>query len=181
MGDAQDKYREALEKAGGLVREGKEGTKEFTDATEDLVKAKGDLNFREKEFAESADISITALRLIAEEIGLTEDQTRKLIDANITLNNTTLVGFSRDTGTIRRFAHGGVVPGPVGAPVPAILHGGEVVLNQRQQAAVVNGAGGCGATVNIFVEGSVLSESDLVVAVRDGLVELERVNGSTGL
>lgn len=41
------------------------------------------------------------------------------------------------------FRHGGVVPGQPGAPVPAVLHGGEVVLSRDQVQALSNaGTGG---------------------------------------
>jgi phage-related protein len=35
------------------------------------------------------------------------------------------------------FALGGVVPGPAGAPINAIIHGGEVVLNAKEQARLL--------------------------------------------
>jgi hypothetical protein len=41
-----------------------------------------------------------------------------------------------DSRLVPEFATGGVVPGPFGSRVPAVLHAGEVVLNARQQAAV---------------------------------------------
>ena len=44
---------------------------------------------------------------------------------------------------IQSYAQGGVVPGPVGAPVPAIVHGGERILTPEQQ-------GGEGETINEF-------------------------------
>lgn len=48
-----------------------------------------------------------------------------------------------------KFAEGGIVPGPIGQPQPAIVHSGEVVLNQRQQAALLNGMGGGGMNLHI--------------------------------
>jgi phage-related protein len=45
------------------------------------------------------------------------------------------------------FADGGVVPGAIGAPVPALVHGGEVILNPQQQARVRGMiAGGVGSS-----------------------------------
>ncbi len=58
------------------------------------------------------------------------------------------------------FAHGGIVPGPVGAPIMAMVHGGERILRSGQ-------AGG-GTTINITVRGSVMSEGDLIRTVRSG-------------
>lgn len=65
------------------------------------------------------------------------------------------------------FAMGGVVPGPIGAPVPAILHGGERVLRGGQ-------AGGGQVNVCLHVHGAVLSERELVRSVREGLIRLNR-------
>lgn len=49
-------------------------------------------------------------------------------------------------GAVHRFADGGFVPGSAGSPVPAIVHGGELILNQRQQAAAfLGGTGARGA------------------------------------
>jgi phage-related protein len=61
---------------------------------------------------------------------------------------------------------GGVVPGPVGQAVPAIVHGGEVVLNPRQQSSLVmamsNGGGAPGrGDVNVTVNGSNLDAHDV--------------------
>ncbi|MCY3800745.1 MAG: hypothetical protein OXG46_04120 [Chloroflexi bacterium] len=67
----------------------------------------------------------------------------------------------------QRFELGGVVPGPVGAPVPAILHGGERVLRSGQ-------SGGGPINVCLHVHGAVLSERELVRSVREGLIRLNR-------
>ena len=70
-------------------------------------------------------------------------------------------------GGVPGFAMGGVVPGPVGVPVPAILHGGERVLRSGQ-------AGGGPVNVCLHVHGAVLSERELVRSVREGLIRLNR-------
>jgi len=51
-------------------------------------------------------------------------------------------------GSLNPFADGGVVPGRVGAAVPILAHGGEVVLNPNQQAGVAAliGRGGVGSS-----------------------------------
>ena len=67
----------------------------------------------------------------------------------------------------QRFELGGVVPGPIGAPVPALLHGGERVLRSGQ-------AGGGPVNVCLHVHGAVLSERELVRSVREGLIRLNR-------
>jgi hypothetical protein len=49
------------------------------------------------------------------------------------------------------FANGGFVPGPAGMPQLAFVHGGELVLNPRQQAAL----GGSGGDVYVSMPGPV--------------------------
>jgi len=46
------------------------------------------------------------------------------------------------------FADGGVVPGALGAPMPVLAHGGEVILNDAQQRALLSG--GTGRTEQVF-------------------------------
>lgn len=48
------------------------------------------------------------------------------------------------------FDNGGVVPGPIGAPRLAVVHGGEVVLNSSQQRAMAGG----GTVYNIDARGA---------------------------
>lgn len=63
---------------------------------------------------------------------------------------------------------GGVVPGPLGDPVRAIVHGGEVILNSEQQQAI-RGAIGGGLTVNVYPQNVVGSVSDLIEQIRQAL------------
>jgi len=44
---------------------------------------------------------------------------------------------------------GGMVPGGIGLPVPAIVHGGEMILNPKQQAALFGKGAGNNVTVQI--------------------------------
>lgn len=60
-----------------------------------------------------------------------------------------LGGFFSGIGSILGFQGGGRVPGPEGAPQLAIVHGGEVVLNRRQQAGLDSEGGGTNVTFNI--------------------------------
>lgn len=110
----------------------------------------------------------------------------------------TPVGTNAPAGTAptRRgrlsFADGGIVPGPQGAPVPALVHGGEMVLNQGQQQQVmsmlapvvssqtlnvnVRHSGGFTAT-GLGDSGAQLSQSiqmDTVEAVRIALQRVKR-------
>ncbi len=57
------------------------------------------------------------------------------------------------------FATGGVVPGPAGAPILAIVHGGEQILTKDQQAAG-------GGTTNITLIGSTVTADDIFRAAR---------------
>jgi hypothetical protein len=68
-------------------------------------------------------------------------------------------------------ASGGIVPGPVGAPVPIIAHGGEAFA----------GVGGFGTNVTVNVYGSVTSEYDLADTIREQLLKLKGRNVTTGL
>lgn len=43
-----------------------------------------------------------------------------------------LYGIEKDTGKLPSFDVGGVVPGPIGAPMQAIIHGGEAIFNPGQ-------------------------------------------------
>jgi len=69
------------------------------------------------------------------------------------------------------FEYGGIVPGPIGQPVPVIAHGGEKFL----------GANGGGAPViNINVSGSVITERELGEFVRRYLYGNQNQNYSLG-
>ena len=68
---------------------------------------------------------------------------------------------------LQPFQLGGVVPGPIGAPMPALLHGGERVLRSGQ-------SGGGPTNVTLHVHGNVVSERELVRSVREGLIRLNR-------
>ncbi len=39
-------------------------------------------------------------------------------------------------GPVIRFAEGGILPGPVGAPLFAMVHGGETIRNPSQEAKI---------------------------------------------
>ena len=71
-----------------------------------------------------------------------------------------MIGFldaarARQHGLIQQlndFGHGGVVPGAMGAPMVATVHGGERILTPKQQG---------GMTLNLTVQGDVLGMDDL--------------------
>lgn len=63
-------------------------------------------------------------------------------------------GFRHGAG----FQHGGIVPGPVGEPVPIIAHGGERVVPRT--GVDVNRGGGGGTTININFNGTVMMDDE---------------------
>lgn len=69
------------------------------------------------------------------------------------------------------FANGGTVGGPVGAPVLAMVHGGETITPP--------GRGG-GTSVTVIVQGSVVTERQLVDAVHSGLLRKQSRGGPLG-
>jgi len=69
------------------------------------------------------------------------------------------------------FQRGGIVPGPIGKPVPVIAHGGEVFAGAR---------GGFGPTVNVYVSGSVVTETDLAERLREVFIGIKSRNVTTG-
>lgn len=76
------------------------------------------------------------------------------------------------------FQAGGTVPGPVGAPMLAVVHGGEEIT----PVGGGRGRGGGGDIyVNVVVSGSVTSERNLTSTIYEGLLEVKRRQGSLGL
>ena len=84
-------------------------------------------------------------------------------------------GASGYTGNIHtpglQMALGGIVPGPIGMPVFATIHGGELVippggLGGHSQRSVVAAATGGGVTNHFHIAGSVISERELFNIVR---------------
>lgn len=67
--------------------------------------------------------------------------------------------------------HGGIVPGPIGQPVPIIAHGGE------QFAGVGNTLG---TTINVNVAGSVIAERDLAATIREEFLKIKNRNSTLG-
>ena len=91
-----------------------------------------------------------------------------------------------DDEHIPEFAHGGVVPGARGEPTLALVHGGEQILPSG--AGVGGGGGYAGAqtgvpstVINLSVYGTVLTPTDLVDAIHNGLLAKKRGLGTLGL
>jgi TP901 family phage tail tape measure protein len=83
---------------------------------------------------------------------------------------------------IGQFASGGPIPGPTGAPALAVVHGGEFVVPAN--GALISTPSTTAAsttTIHVTVNGSVLTEDDLVSAIHKGLLRKQRTSGSLGL
>lgn len=77
-------------------------------------------------------------------------------------------------GTIIGFHEGGVVPGPIGAPQLAVVHGGEVIANPHNPSALQMDSGG----TTIVFEGPVMGSGEIERAVRAALASNGRRGGS---
>lgn len=86
------------------------------------------------------------------------------------------------------FQSGGIVPGSFLEPVPAIVHGGEMILNPSQQerlfslldggGATSTGSTGGGPVVNVYIDGRQIMEGILVEVAERG--RFGRVSGLGG-
>ena len=140
----------------------------------------------------STDNINATISMLARSLGLTADEARDVLVQLGILDGTDIwfsingswnippppvgflpndISFTTPSG-IMGFADGGIVPGPIGAPMPAIVHGGEEVIPVRDRQR------GGGTTVNVTVEGSVATERDLAVGVARQLERL-RKSGAT--
>lgn len=63
------------------------------------------------------------------------------------------------------FAEGGVVPGALGAPVPAIVHGGETIIPAGQSGGIT-----------IFITGNTILNEDMVQYIGDSLMNRLKLN-----
>jgi exonuclease VII small subunit len=101
------------------------------------------------------------------------DQLLKLLGSTLLSSNAAFAGFAGSPfagpavpGRVPGFQHGGTVPGPVGAPMLAVVHGGERITQA-----------GATSTVNIYVGGSIIAERDLADTVRRALIDQARRGG----
>lgn len=95
------------------------------------------------------------------------------------------VGVDLPDNPIPRFHSGGIVPGSPGEEVLAILQAGERVIPANgagipRISAGMSAVGGAGASVYVTVQGSVITEKQLVDAIHEGLLRKQRA-GSLGL
>lgn len=75
-------------------------------------------------------------------------------------------------GAIPEFQGGGIVPGPLGSPMLARVHGGEMIMPPGRMPM--------GATYNVqvHVHGSVIAERDLAAVVREELYDIQEENAT---
>lgn len=76
-------------------------------------------------------------------------------------------------GKVLGFAEGGVVPGPIGAPQLAVVHGGETVTPPGGKLG-----GGDVINISVYNQGSVLSERNLVDTINSALLKGYRLHSS---
>ncbi len=189
--DAVEKYRLKLDEVRSMQRDGVTDGEDYRLKLLELFDAQGDLNYATASF-DAADME-TALRELGTQLGFQEQDVQDLIDWLNQLDQTTAnpvvtthyteVGGSLPPGVgpnlppgIGLYQSGGMVPGPEGRPQAAIVHGGEMVLNRQQQAAVFSGRGIGGGGIHVHA-GAIVTEQqveDLIIRV---LTKYDRRNG----
>jgi hypothetical protein len=129
-----------------LAAEGKEGTEEYAAALFDFVSATTDASIAQGALSDTMTAdggAVSAFREAAEAAGLTKDQIDRLIGSLETLTASPWhvrvsggvgAGFTT-AGGLRGFQHGGVVPGRIGEPQLAVVHGGEEITNPHDPSA----------------------------------------------
>lgn len=85
------------------------------------------------------------VRAIETMAGWFDTAREKLTDLNEALENSPWGKLSGGVKDLLGFAEGGVVPGPLGAPVPAIVHGGETII---PPSGFLSSAGEISLTIN---------------------------------
>lgn len=102
-----------------------------------------------------ADAIIGPIKNIIDWLGKAVDKAKELIGkaGELAKKGLKIAGLN--------FQHGGIVPGPVGAPVPIVAHGGERITprGSNTNAPFANGGAGGGVTINFSGPVSMDSES----------------------
>ncbi len=189
-------YEDAIAKVAEVEGDAEASAEDLLAAQLGQVEAWGDLIAASGVFEAGAITNIEAFKNMALEAGLAEDVIAELIAilGSIPTDVTTHITVTRDAMTTFRehergsggpapptlppfiggMAMGGIVPGPIGAPVAAIVHGGEEVIPADQR-------GGGGVTIGTaeFNIRGMLDQSDpaaarrLAVEIRE---EMDRLN-----
>jgi hypothetical protein len=196
LADAQSRYADALKRTKKDPHD-VQAQRDLADATEDLSKAQFDMLGAQTDLAQvngpmflewlnklrdSGEITKTTYDMMAGIIAKIPGEIAKVNGARIKLfidPITAAGGGNGQTGsrggTIQAFAEGGVVPGPKGAPVPAIVHGGEVVIPAKDvgKASGHAMAGGATPTVRLELAGPAEVKALLKLLIRN----IVRVDG----
>ncbi len=80
-------------------------------------------------------------------------------------------------GDLFSFDVGGVIPTPMGTPTPAVVHGGEMVLNPAQQRRMFDlldngGGGGSGTPINMTIQERPMSRGEFRQVVLESIRDL---------
>lgn len=145
---ANERYEAAQQAINDALIEGGARSNEYQDALDDLIRAQIDLTAAQADANVVGDEGVDLLRQYAIQAGINMDafdlwaaSVRNLsgalsnLPASIGTVNT-ITGNPREPG---QFASGGVVPGQIGEPQWAIVHGGETIIPNGAQ--IVGGGG----------------------------------------
>lgn len=183
--DSANAVSEAQRELNRLERLGKEDTKAYEQAVLDALEAQIGLEDAVLSYGQELIESGTKqkaveakVRDLGKEFGLTKDVVRDLIaqihdyinelDAIPEHVNTNITTTGSGGSSRQQLQHGGIVTRPTVALIGEA--GPEAVIPLSK-------GGGMGATVNVYVEGSVIAEDDLVEVVRRGLLRTGSRNG----
>ena len=161
---AQEKVTEAYDKYNQIILDGKAGSDEAEDAAIDLAEALLGLDSAAGDLAATdggIQTSISVLEDLLERGDVLPGTIQAIIDKILEYNATPIqkksvfvpgvgnvttggAGSVGGNGSMIGFAEGGVVPGPRGAPMMAVVHGGEEVLTPEQR-----GSGGASTVITL--------------------------------
>jgi hypothetical protein len=158
--------RSHKERIQNAIKSGEEAGAGFGDGVKEKAKQPmqefhDDISFKFADLADSATIEgeKTGKNWINNLIQGLKNAAINAVAKNPFLKPASVGGFNIGDLLNLKFQHGGIIPGPIGAPVPAIVHGGERVIPVGgKELATRTSAGGGGATVNIYGNLTVDSE-----------------------
>jgi hypothetical protein len=146
-------------------------------AVGDLVKAELELNAAQSLFNDTFGPEAEAIfRKQTMAAGIMGDELSRWLDFLFRIGNATknLPPIPGSSGPgISQFHSGGVVPGPPGANVPAILQAGETVRTVSQERALRSGGDG-GTTVQLINAGVIGSKAQLARWLEEALETVRR-------
>ena len=149
--DAQDKFNKALADYYDASTDGASSTDDMAKAQLDLYEAALDLQWAQDGANEVIGDAWPIFDELARSLGLTNDELREYLElargaaSTSPIPGSAIPGRSTSPGSgIVAYATGGVVPGPIGSPQLAVVHGGEEVLTPQQR-----GRGNGGSTLTI--------------------------------